>query len=79
MTIESLEDLFNFLEAEIKFSFPASGGFKIDGCDGTHSLTREWAASRGLGDLKTENLFELLAEHGGNCCDCEVLLNVAYR
>ena len=74
MTIESLEDLFNFLEAEIKFSFPASGGFKIDGCDGTHRLTRKWAASRGLKKRKTEDLFALLAEHGGCCCDCEVLL-----
>ena len=79
MTIESLEDLFNFLEAEIEISETASGDLKIEGCDGTHRLTHEWAASRGLGDLKTEDLLALLAKHGGNCCDCEVLLNVAYR
>ena len=75
MTIESLEDLFTFLEAEIEFSETASGGFKIEGCDGTHRVTRKWAASRGFGDLKTEDLLARLAEHGGNCCDCEVLLN----
>ncbi len=79
MTIESLEDLFDYLDAEIGFSETASGGLKIEGCDGTHRLTHEWAASRGLGDLKSEDLLALLAKHGGNCCDCEVLLNVAYR
>ena len=75
MTIESLEDLFDYLDAEIEFSEPASGGLRVEGCDGTHRLTREWAARRGLGDLETEDLLALLAEHGGQCCDCEALFN----
>ena len=79
MTIESLKDLFNFLEAEIEISETASGDLKIEGCDGTHRFTRKWAASRGLKKRKTEDLFALLAEHGGCCCDCEVLLIVDYR
>ena len=65
MTIESLESLFDYLDAEI--------GSR---CDGTHRLTREWAVQHSLDDLETEALLALLAKHGGCCCDCEVLLNV---
>ena len=79
MTIESLEDLFDYLDAEIGFSETASGGLRVEGCDGTHRLTLEWAARCGLGDLETEALLALLAKHGGHCCDCEALFNAEPR
>ena len=60
-----LEDLFDYLDEFL---------VRQD-CDNSHRHTREWAASRGFGDLETEDLLALLAKHGGCCCDCEVLLN----
>jgi hypothetical protein len=45
------------------------------GCDNTHRHTLAWAATRGLDEEETEDLLDLLARHGGCCCDCEVLFN----
>lgn len=43
------------------------------GCDNTKKWTIRWRDRRAPGD---EHLLARLAERGGICCDCEILLNV---
>jgi Protein of unknown function (DUF2695) len=43
------------------------------GCDGTHRWTIRW---RDLRAPRARGLLRRLADKGGCCCDCEVLLNV---
>ncbi len=64
-----LEDLFNHLEESLA----------RQDCDNSHCHTREWAAGRGVSAGEQTQLLDYLESRGGCCCDCEVLLNVAYR
>ncbi|HEX6403470.1 MAG TPA: DUF2695 domain-containing protein [Pseudonocardiaceae bacterium] len=43
------------------------------GCDGTHRWTLRW---RELSAPRATALLRRLANRGGCCCDCEVLMNV---
>jgi hypothetical protein len=43
------------------------------GCDGTHRWTKRW---REVSAPRASALLRRLANRGGCCCDCEVLMNV---
>jgi Protein of unknown function (DUF2695) len=43
------------------------------GCDGTHRWSIRWRDSR---SPRARGLIRRLAQKGGCCCDCEVILNV---
>ncbi len=43
------------------------------GCNGTHRWTERW---RAISAPRATALLQRLANRGGCCCDCEVLMNV---
>ena len=75
VTLESLYDLFGYLDANVDITVTSTGP-KVVGCNGTHRQVREWSTFYGLNSIKTDELVELLEQHGGYC-DCEVLFSAS--
>lgn len=69
MTREQELELKERLEARITFDLEP---LRTKGCDHTHGITEAFLREKGLHPAYE---LTLLAERGGGCCDCEILLN----
>ena len=70
---ESLENLLDYLvEQGIDISVGA-GDVRVVGCDHTRRHSTRWLQLHGF---DVDEALALLTNHGGCCCDCEMLFNV---
>jgi hypothetical protein len=70
-----LTKLGGYLDLNIKFGGPSGKAARVDGCDGTHKLTKLFMKENKIDYKKWEKVFKST----GGYCDCEILMNSFYQ